>query len=109
MTYTPGPWSAGEIAEEPGWYAVGARGLLWCRVAPSPHRDSEADAIVIAAAPELYESLRDVVDWINQYPDDDSARLRKAKQLLAQLGGALSIPRSSAPKNKSAKRGRSSK
>lgn len=66
--WTPGPWEAYDRAI--GW-EIHAAG----REINDGHRDTfrEADAHLIAAAPDLYEALHRIVSTMND--DDDGMRL----------------------------------
>jgi len=56
--HTPGPWEYGVIPEQYQTYCFGARGLLFGRVVGSPARDAEADARLIASAPDLLAACK---------------------------------------------------
>lgn len=54
--WTPGPWAAEKDA---WWRVVSANGDV-CEVIPWPEDCDRADAHLIAAAPELYEALKNL-------------------------------------------------
>lgn len=76
--HTPGPWVA--FADHPeGAIPVRADGLLVavCRYSQNPRigkENAEANAHLIAAAPELLEALKDVMDrLVDKHEQDESA------------------------------------
>lgn len=66
-THTPGPWSTAR--EGMGWlvYSEYGRGDEGARHYPAQVVDTEANAKLIAAAPQLLEALQDIAK--NHYPE----------------------------------------
>ena len=58
--HTPGPWYATTMGKA-GWVDVFAHGVD-IPIASTRHQDQEANARLIAAAPELLEALQSVLD-----------------------------------------------
>jgi len=95
-THTPGPWTmsspmgAGRDEGREPWFWVSADRTLHLQVAPCPDGyvagENEANARLIAAAPELLEALRTALDasWNGPMPDyaRDQARaaIKKAEE-----------------------------
>ena len=64
--FTPGPWHANKPSESNGWWEVhGKKEVCTCYIG-----DVEANAELIAAAPEMYACLCKLVDWNNKYPSN---------------------------------------
>lgn len=61
--HTPGPWMVRKMREH---YAIESetRRVAEVRHASGPDWDSELDARLIAAAPELLEALRSCLEWM---------------------------------------------
>ena len=88
--HTPGPWKAESAAgqhDTAGWMVLGRSRLvasvsnLW--------EDAEANARLIAAAPELLEALKNIVDWFDVKRDlNDGAQSETLKEALAALDKA---------------------
>ena len=78
MSHTPGPWKY----EEPGWdglpYLTGANGELVAELFLEPQ--NPRDICLLEAAPELYEELREILDYARevyaQFGGDDEKRGR---------------------------------
>ena len=96
-THTPGPWqvsrnACGELAP---FDMDEGRSLLSCEVEnPLPLAEREANAALIAAAPELLEALTALVNWGWEHTspcDDDSPNdlLVKACEVIVKAGGEL--------------------
>lgn len=90
-SYTPGPWKRGAMANGPN--RIYAEDLTICRVefvsnggrwpngdteGPRLHALGKANARLIAAAPDLYESLFELVNSTNAKQNDMWDRARKA-------------------------------
>lgn len=59
--HTPGPWEAkGEDHSERGWCVIDATGMLVAR------RLTEANARLIAAAPDMLEALKAAEEWMTR-------------------------------------------
>jgi hypothetical protein len=67
--FTPGPWETAEAFYKNGFYVLGEeRGQGWVRqkrLDDCGAFQNEADARLIAAAPELYEACRDALALLN--------------------------------------------
>lgn len=94
--FTPGPWAV--FAPQPGYLFVEVKGhtdRIACISDPRHHiavsgETAKADARLIAAAPELYEALSELLD--KEKLDDDDPRLGNARLMaraaLAKANGA---------------------
>ena len=88
--HTPGPWYwADNVPEAPPTYCAIVDSAGFTIADPSPM--SEADARLIAAAPELLAALRWALDQIEDDLDfDHQAALEAAKAAISKAtGGAL--------------------
>lgn len=77
-TFTPGPWFA-VAAADGATYISDSTAIIGGRVIAAldnPDDEDESNANLIAAAPELYEALTDLVDNAYTY-DPDGVRLCK--------------------------------
>lgn len=86
-TWTPGPWKAfpAGVGEENGAGVA----MLWRDGA-----EREANARMIAAAPDLYEALREAVDLSEQLrAEHDWDRLPEAQAMLDKMEAALAKAR----------------
>lgn len=91
--HTPGPWHVGERRADDNTLPIsdlgnGAKGSALAYVSPRPfYADSqEANARLIAAAPEMLECLRKCVEFL----EDEigaSACLEKTRSILAKIEG----------------------
>lgn len=77
--YIPGPWSYGQESVDPEWWIVTIKGgLIVANV--NAHFHQEANACLIAAAPDLLESLKAMTEvaegqgakWRAKCPDGNS-------------------------------------
>ena len=84
MNHTPGPWKFGLGCPSAGFILYGSDGFVIARreVEETTDRNEEmvANARLIAAAPELYEELREILDYARevyaQFGGDDEKRGR---------------------------------
>jgi hypothetical protein len=84
-TYTPGPWRMEEFRK--GSYLVTARNAGTAREGiVAQHVPGIANARLIAAAPELYEALENLIDFLFHGKKNCKAILR-AKAALAKARG----------------------
>jgi hypothetical protein len=58
MKHTPGPW---EIQDGQYIHAVAVKGSPCIATSPQPHEWREADARLIAAAPEMLNNLKEIL------------------------------------------------
>jgi hypothetical protein len=58
--HTPGPWTVEPWAEDGGFGIKSPHGLWFANVYPVPSHPAEANARLIAAAPEMYDFIRKV-------------------------------------------------
>ena len=83
--YTPGPWKVEEFRK--GSYLVTARNAGTAREGiVAQHVPGIANARLIAAAPELYEALENLIDFLFHGKKDRQMILR-AKAALAKARG----------------------
>ena len=86
--HTPGPWTmsrpmgTGHLEGREPWFWVSADRTLHLQVAACPDGyvagENEANARLIAAAPDLLEALTDLLGWQTLAPDDVVAAARAA-------------------------------
>ena len=83
--YTPGPWTAYACDD---FYQIQGRGAYVAEV----FNRHEANARLIAAAPELYEALGDMMIFEDheQYNPDDDPETRALKRARKALGLVVS-------------------
>jgi len=85
MSHTPGPWRMEEFRK--GSYLVTARNAGTAREGiVAQHVPGIANARLIAAAPELYEALENLIDFLVHGKKNCQAILR-AKAALARARG----------------------
>lgn len=85
MKHTSGTW---ELVKGNDFYDIQTKGML-CRCYMNWVTEEEAEAIarLMAAAPEMYEALKDIVDS-GEIPYCESSKLViKAKQAIAKATG----------------------
>jgi hypothetical protein len=83
--HTKGPWSVGVAPEETlPTYLIGADGVLFCRVVGSPGHDAEANARLIAAAPDLLAACEGLVDLLGAHQWGEGPALRAARAAIAK-------------------------
>jgi hypothetical protein len=95
MTHTPGPWRVEISNKSPSLNIVGANNYPIGRIpcTPSICSDDEANARLIAAAPDLLSALRDMTDMFEHHingllgPDDAAARWDNARAAVAKATG----------------------
>jgi hypothetical protein len=103
--HTPGPWRAqlrefpeGQWFLEGQWEVVSTCEIEWLIAAAAPHIDGdpdEANARLIAAAPELLEALHSVYAFINREYHDPEATVegeyvtREARPIWAKICTAI--------------------
>ena len=85
--FTPGPWVA--VARTNAYIDIEApneHGYVAKKVASLSMPNHTANASLIAAAPELLQSLKEVVDWL-EIGDHESAMHTKARLAIAKATG----------------------
>lgn len=92
MKHTPGPWHAVRQSED--WIAVVHDKSIGCGFIDvwghvNPNYDLEANARLVAAAPELFEVLRYWMPFIDSEQDDERQApwVEKARAILAKIEG----------------------
>ena len=89
MSHTPGPWELREGDDEafgPAIYSAGAHDMdPLATVSRVSRRDAEADARLIAAAPDLLAALEDVVQMYQ--PAFDPPFIERARAAIAKAKG----------------------
>lgn len=77
MSHTPGPWKLQKFNAQTYMISTFQNGLI------AQHVPGEANARLIAAAPELFEELREILDYARevyaQFGGDDEKRGRAPK------------------------------
>jgi len=90
MNYTKGPWKFTELGDNR--FISDAEGRTVCNLLPQarPLVRERANARLIAAAPELYEFIRDLVAEPERMSDDDlrEKTLFEAQELINKAKGA---------------------
>ena len=93
--HTPGPWvvkRASEPEESTEFYFTSDKGVIgYWKGGRHRHTDdqwllTEADANLIAAAPELLEALKSIVQWVEQ-GDYEESFLSDARAAIARARG----------------------
>jgi hypothetical protein len=91
-THTPGPWHLAEIPNHPVFVMAGLQSI--CEIAhpgdfTAPSPDMEANARLIAAAPDLLAALERLVDAVdrNAVRQEDWPELRQAYEAIRQSRG----------------------
>jgi hypothetical protein len=100
--HTPGPWvwrgksgSLHQAGEKPHTYGATVLAPTYEHDSGLDTEISEADAALIAAAPDLVEALREMVRWFGNYPeyipnpersDEYEASVKAANAALAKAG-----------------------
>jgi hypothetical protein len=82
-THAPGPWFEGT-----GWIGQGIRGQsqrVICRIDGYPYGETEANARLIAAAPDLLEACKDLLTWHG--PDTPQSVLDSARATIRKANG----------------------
>jgi len=87
--HTPGPWKREAKTGRNRFRITDARGH---QVADTNtyNEDAEANADVIAAAPELLEALQELVDGMTDVEDSESCVLFRARAAIAKATGSTS-------------------
>jgi hypothetical protein len=94
MKHTPGPWKINRHGYESLYacheFVEGDSGIGVCGIwHPESHREQDANARLIAAAPELLEALKQVVAWMDA-PGDSAfgdAQLQTARDAISKATG----------------------
>ena len=95
-SHTPGPWSVSNEVED-GWRMVMANGKIVANVNPESfsvgvadflEMPAEANARLIAAAPELLEALIDLIDKYDSLIDAEYGGTKQEARLLADGNAA---------------------
>lgn len=105
-THTPGPWlrdgttvfALNSQGTNRTCFNVANGGEIWrphdrasIKVERTPPEEHEANARLIAAAPELLSALDELVDALTAgyVPQKDGSMLKEARALIARAGGRL--------------------
>jgi len=102
--FTPGPWVAFKPIGSNGWIKVDGPEEMEVCVCYSPHEhDPQANAHLIAAAPDMYEALKDLIVtasklWDEPIKDSDYLHvshpiIEMAKMAIAKAEGGQAIER----------------
>jgi hypothetical protein len=92
--FTPGPWEVGEPNQGGSVLAVGVFSDRWhiadvWRDVPELVEEAEANARLIAAAPDLLAALKRSLDWLASYQGAGADRVwEQAKAAIAKAEGA---------------------
>jgi hypothetical protein len=81
--HTPGPWYL-DAHDEKGWFLLSESGP---DIMAEPFDCADADARLIAAAPDMFDALQAIVD---AYGDRDTLLLAQCKAALAKAKGVES-------------------
>jgi len=96
--YTPGPWKMTDVRKyrDEAFFEVSSNAsIFWLAKVGAPDDDFEqakANAHLIAAAPEMYELLKEQIECYNQMPMSDLNYagiewIRRARKVLAKAEG----------------------
>ena len=87
--HTPGPWVVGRTLADGTACIVGDGDSVVCTFDGRSH--PEADAALIASAPDLLAALKDVVGWVPGssafFTDGSSAAVERARAAIAKAEG----------------------
>lgn len=90
--HTPGPWNCSQESVDPEWWIVTIKGgLIVANV--NAHHNQEANARLIAAAPDLLDALDDALGELQADSHRDGARcllLTKIEAAIAKAKGGAS-------------------
>ena len=97
--HTPGPWSYignGDVVAKSNKYCGGEKDIA--SVFLTVNDEDEANARLIAAAPDLLEALKACADWLDWLvtPHDDpkgahAAHIKQARAAIAKATGATNV------------------
>lgn len=87
MAHTPGPWRIKKYSY--GFWVVSdekRENITWIGHPSYPPRDNEANARLIATAPELLEALESTIEWIDSaWPDVKSLDWEDWRQTVSKI------------------------
>lgn len=84
MAHTPGPWV---VVQHPDGWTIQNRATGAGACVASQYGDSnEANARLIAAAPDLLAALKDAVNWLDDFDDNETLTAARAAILKAEGG-----------------------
>ena len=92
-TYTSGPWYAEKIDASPDHsWAIDSELVEIAKLPewPDHQAEAEANARLIAAAPEMLEALREMLSMFGdheQYDDDSAQVIAQTRQVIAKVKG----------------------
>ena len=96
MSYSPRPWIIAERIKEPGWQLPvqtvrAINDSLICEIPYPDQEDNPANALLIAAAPDLLEALEELVQLVTMggelIPGQASKTWRKARFAINRAKG----------------------
>jgi hypothetical protein len=79
--HTPGPWFTTKSSDHNAICHVGRRWIIGSTLALSHFGDVDADAKLLAAAPDLLEALKNVIAGLSM--GDDEGLIEYAEQMIA--------------------------
>ena len=85
--HTPGPWFVGETLSTRGACIVGDGDSVVCEFDGRHGETVEADARLIAAAPDLLEALHQLINEANVFEAAPARLLNNARKAIAKATG----------------------
>lgn len=89
--FTPGPWAAERKSVRFAW-DIRVPGLWigevasWCGESQEMEAEATANARLIAAAPVLYDALKDALEYLQHHLPDEALAPHRAALRLAEIG-----------------------
>lgn len=89
--HAPGPWAYQEDSDAYTHIVRGPGNRFICQLAQTPSAEIEANARLIAAAPELLEALKDLIGWVpggvHFHTDAPQKAVERASAAIAKATG----------------------
>ena len=95
VIFTPGPWKAKKC--NPFWYSVYAGYNLVANVGSDGSVFCESDAALIAAAPEMFTALMEVLNWYNAFTPHATGRMFVPDDMIEKVLKAIQKARGEKP------------
>lgn len=85
--HSPGQWESDDYGAPEQLYGIRAQFVILSQDGPVAYVYTEADARLIAAAPDLLEALREMVSVVEMAIPFDGPQQRKARAVIAKATG----------------------